>query len=91
MVAVARMTRSIEGVELGVSSRGIMHWASASKATARLNGRNYVSVADAQEIAPVRPPPPPDHARRGEGGRRARRRVRAGSRCRNRRATFEYV
>jgi MoxR-like ATPase len=28
-----------------------MHWASASKATARLNGRNYVSVEDVQEIA----------------------------------------
>ena len=52
MVAVARMTRSLAEVELGVSSRGIMHWASASKANARLNGRNYVSVEDAQEIAP---------------------------------------
>ena len=29
-----------------------MHWASASKATARLNGRNYVTVSDVQEIAP---------------------------------------
>ena len=52
MVALARMTRSLAGVELGVSSRGIMHWASASKANARLNGRNYVSVEDVQEIAP---------------------------------------
>jgi len=52
MVAVARMTRSLADVELGVSSRGIMHWASASKAAARLNGRNYVSVEDVREIAP---------------------------------------
>ena len=52
MVAVACMTRSLADVELGVSSRGIMHWASASKANARLNGRNYVSIEDVQEIAP---------------------------------------
>jgi MoxR-like ATPase len=52
MVAVARMTRTLADVELGVSSRGIMHWASASKATARLNGRNYVTVEDVREIAP---------------------------------------
>nr|MDQ3379507.1 MoxR family ATPase [Actinomycetota bacterium] len=52
MVALARTTRSVAGVELGVSSRGIMHWASASKATARLNGRNYVTVQDAKDIAP---------------------------------------
>ena len=52
MVAVARMTRSLPDVELGVSSRGIMHWASASKAAARLNGRNHVAVEDAHEVAP---------------------------------------
>jgi MoxR-like ATPase len=52
MVAIARMTRQVPGVELGVSSRGIIHLASASKANARLNGREYVTVEDVREIAP---------------------------------------
>jgi MoxR-like ATPase len=52
MVAIARATRTVEGVELGVSSRGIIHLASASKATARLNGRDYVTAEDVQEMAP---------------------------------------
>ena len=52
MVALARTTRTLPGVELGVSSRGIMHLASAAKANARLNGRHYVAIEDVQEIAP---------------------------------------
>jgi MoxR-like ATPase len=52
MVAIARATRTQPGVELGVSSRGIIHLAGASKANARLNGRDYVSVEDVKEIAP---------------------------------------
>jgi MoxR-like ATPase len=52
MVAIARKTRELPGVELGVSSRGIMHLAGAAKANARLNGRNWVSVEDVREIAP---------------------------------------
>jgi MoxR-like ATPase len=52
MVALARATRTMEGVELGVSSRGIIHLASASKANARLNGRDFVSPEDVKEIAP---------------------------------------
>ena len=52
MVAIARATRTVEGVELGVSSRGIIHLASAAKATARLNGRDYVTAEDVQEMAP---------------------------------------
>ena len=52
MVAIARATRDAPGVELGVSSRGIIHLASAAKANARLNGRNYVAVDDVREIAP---------------------------------------
>ena len=52
MVALARATRALPGVELGVSSRGIMHLAGAAKANARLNGRDEVTVADVQEIAP---------------------------------------
>ena len=52
MVALARTTRALPGVELGVSSRGIMHLAGASRANARLNGRDVVTVADVREIAP---------------------------------------
>jgi MoxR-like ATPase len=52
MVAVARGTRNVPGVELGVSSRGVIHLASAARANARLNGRDEVTVADVREIAP---------------------------------------
>ena len=52
MVALARASRDLPGVELGVSSRGIMHLAGASKANARLNGRDEVTVEDVREIAP---------------------------------------
>jgi MoxR-like ATPase len=52
MVDLARATREQPGIELGVSSRGIIHLASAAKANARLNGRTYVSAEDVREIAP---------------------------------------
>ena len=52
MVEIARRTRDLAGVELGVSSRGIMHLASAVKANARLSGREEVTVEDVREIAP---------------------------------------
>ena len=52
MVAMARKSRDIPGVELGVSSRGVIHLASASRANARLNGRDEVTVQDVREIAP---------------------------------------
>ncbi|MCE3287686.1 MAG: putative ATPase 3 [Gaiellaceae bacterium] len=52
MVEIARRTRDIAGVELGVSSRGIMHMASAAKANARLSGREEVTIEDVREIAP---------------------------------------
>jgi MoxR-like ATPase len=52
MVAIARATRDIVGVELGVSSRGIIHLAGASKANARLSGRDEVAVEDVREMAP---------------------------------------
>jgi MoxR-like ATPase len=52
IVAIARETRDIAGVELGVSSRGIMHLAAATKASARLNGRDEVTVDDVREMAP---------------------------------------
>jgi MoxR-like ATPase len=52
MVALARKTRELPGVELGVSSRGIIHLASAARANARLSGRDAVTVEDVREIAP---------------------------------------
>jgi MoxR-like ATPase len=52
MVAIARKTREVPGVDLGVSSRGIIHLASAAKANARLAGRNVVTSEDVQEVAP---------------------------------------
>jgi MoxR-like ATPase len=52
LVALARHTRNMPGVELGASSRAIIHLLSAAKANARLNGRVSVSVEDVQEIAP---------------------------------------
>jgi MoxR-like ATPase len=52
MVDIGRLTRNLPGVELGVSSRGIMHMASASKANARLSGREAVTVDDVRQIAP---------------------------------------
>ena len=52
IVALARQTRDLPGVELGVSSRGLMHLASAAKANARLSGRDEVAVEDVREIAP---------------------------------------
>jgi len=52
MVALARKTRDLPGVELGVSSRGIIHLAGAAKANARLNGRDTVTIEDVREIAP---------------------------------------
>jgi len=52
MVAIARKTRELPGVDLGVSSRGIIHLASAAKANARLSGRDVVTSGDVQEVAP---------------------------------------
>ncbi len=52
LVAVARATRDMAGVELGVSSRGIIHLAGAAKASARLHGRDEVTIEDVHEMAP---------------------------------------
>jgi MoxR-like ATPase len=52
MVAIARRSRDIAGVELGVSSRGVIHLASASRANARLSGRDEVTIEDVREMAP---------------------------------------
>jgi MoxR-like ATPase len=52
IVALGRRTRDIPGVQLGVSSRAMIHLSSAAKANARLNGRTHVSVDDVREMAP---------------------------------------
>jgi MoxR-like ATPase len=52
IVAIGRRTRDMPGVELGVSSRAMIHLMSAAKANARLNGRHIVTVEDVQEMAP---------------------------------------
>ncbi len=52
IVAAGRRTREVPGVQLGASSRSLIHLASASKAIARLHGRDTVSVDDVREIAP---------------------------------------
>jgi len=52
MVAIARASRDLPGVELGVSSRGVIHLASASRANARLAGRDEVTIDDVREMAP---------------------------------------
>jgi len=52
IVAVGRRTRELPGVELGVSSRAMIHLVSAAKANARLNGRSAVTIEDVREMAP---------------------------------------
>ena len=52
MVAIARASRDLPGVELGVSSRGVIHLLSASRANARLAGREEVTIDDVQDMAP---------------------------------------
>ena len=52
IVAAGRKTRELPGVELGVSSRSLIHLVSAAKAIARLAGRDVVALEDVVEIAP---------------------------------------
>jgi MoxR-like ATPase len=52
IVALGRRTREIPGVQLGVSSRAMIHLVSAAKASARLNGRHSVTLEDVFEMAP---------------------------------------
>ncbi|MDQ3121499.1 MAG: MoxR family ATPase, partial [Actinomycetota bacterium] len=52
IVALGRRTRDMPGVELGVSSRAMIHLMSASKASARLNGRHVVTIDDVREMVP---------------------------------------
>ncbi len=52
IVAVGRKTRELPGVELGVSSRAMIHLVNAVKANARLNGRDTATMEDVREMAP---------------------------------------
>ena len=52
IIAVGRRTRDMPEVELGASSRSLIHLLSATKAAARLNGRSHVTIGDVREMAP---------------------------------------
>ena len=52
IVTVVRSTRTNPGLELGASSRAAIHLLSASKAHARLAGRDAVTIEDVREVAP---------------------------------------
>jgi len=52
IVALGRRTRELPGVQLGVSSRAMIHLVSAAKANARLNGRHSVAIEDVFQMAP---------------------------------------
>jgi MoxR-like ATPase len=52
IVSVVRRTRADERLELGASSRAAIHLLSASKATARLDGRDNVTLEDVYGVAP---------------------------------------
>ena len=52
VVGVVRKTRELEGVMLGASSRAAIHLMSATKANARLEGRDTVMIEDVRTMAP---------------------------------------
>ena len=52
VVGIVRKTREIDGVMLGASSRAAIHLMSATKAHARLEGREAASIEDARAMAP---------------------------------------
>jgi len=53
VVALGRRTRELpDMIELGASSRSLIHLVSASKAGARLSGRAHVTISDIREMAP---------------------------------------
>ena len=52
VVGVVRRTREVDGVMLGASSRAAIHFMSATKAHARLEGREAASIEDARAMAP---------------------------------------
>ncbi len=52
VIALVRRTRELDGMILGASSRAAIHLMAASRATARLNARDTVTIEDIREIAP---------------------------------------
>jgi MoxR-like ATPase len=52
IVTVVRRTRADDRLDLGASSRAAIHLLSASKATARLDGRDHVTLEDVYSVAP---------------------------------------
>jgi len=52
VVSIVRNTRTNPGLELGASSRAAIHLLSASKANARLSGRDHVTLDDVRLVAP---------------------------------------
>ncbi len=52
LISVVRKTREVPGVVLGASPRAAIHLLAASKASARLHGRDNVVVDDVAELAP---------------------------------------
>jgi MoxR-like ATPase len=52
IISIVRNTRENPGIELGASSRAAIHLLSASKAQARLGGREHVTLDDVRLIAP---------------------------------------
>jgi MoxR-like ATPase len=52
VVSIVRHTRANPGLELGASSRAAIHLLSASKAQARLGGRDVVTLDDVRDLAP---------------------------------------
>ena len=52
IVGVGRKTRELPGVDLGVSSRAMIHLVMAVKANARLHGRETATIEDVREMAP---------------------------------------
>jgi MoxR-like ATPase len=52
IVGIVRRTRANPDVELGASSRAAIHLLSASKAQARLGGRDFITIDDVRDVAP---------------------------------------
>jgi MoxR-like ATPase len=52
IVGLVRGTRDVPGVELGASSRAAIHLLAASKAHARISGRDTITAQDVQGVAP---------------------------------------
>ena len=53
VTAVVRQTRSLPAVEVGASPRAAVHLLAASKASARLGGREFVTPDDVRRVGPI--------------------------------------